>query len=200
MEKNLEFNFWVYRHDTWMLLTQSFSNDRLLLFTINSSTCSLKPLSGLPITNFPLHSVKDSFLFHGRRSLIAEVTILIEDQDPITLIAINPFDPPVFFHRNDAEAQAIVRIVSQLKKGETPDDNSNPYLRQLHKKDVPNYVTAKGMNWNENISPWEYYYSNMKSVDWKRKLNAAIARIILLIGFLATTLMIIYIFYYFISN
>jgi len=186
--------FWAYRHEAWMMLMQTYSNEKLLLCKINNEGINLYSAHGLLKNNIPLQAIKECTIFHGRRSLIAEVCFSIDNQKAITLIPINPFDPALFFHRNDAEAQTMKDAIIGVKNGMEPAINSNPYSRQLKTKDAPNYAFNLQHNWNEETSPWVYYKTNMSKVDWKRRFNATIARIFIVASILATTLAIVCIF------
>lgn len=196
----LKYHFWAYRHDVWTMLMQSYSNDILLFCTINNEGLRLQSPSQDAAIHYPLQTIKECDVFYGRRSLIAEVSISIEDQKAINLIPINPFDPPLFFHRNDSEAQLMHDVILDLKNGKLPACDPNPYIRQLESKDVPSYALNQQGNWDANISPWVYYNSNMQKIDWKRGLNKTIARIFIVTGVTATILAIIYMMVYLISS
>jgi hypothetical protein len=188
-----EYFFWAYRHEVWTMLTQTYSNKKLLFCVISNEGIKLYSSSGLTEVSIPLPAIKECAVFHGARSLIAEISISINSQKPVTLIPINPFDPAVFFHRNDAETQTMKEVLATLKNGAQPSIDPNPYNRQLITKDVPKYALDLQNDWNAKTSPWIYYNLNVSKVDWKRKLNAIIARIFIIAGILATILAIIYI-------
>ena len=98
------------------------------------------------------------------------------------LVPTNPFDPTLLSHSNVDEIMAFISVVETLKTNHIPEFDENPYFRQSLKKDKPAYLRNKMDDfWDENVSPWKYYYEFVPaSIDKKKHIMAKVYKIIVL--------------------
>ena len=66
--------------------------------------------------------------------------------------------------------KAMVAIINSLKINQSPDYDSNPYLRQLKQRNIPKIVQGLQERWNEDVSPWDYYRKYQFRADKKRRI------------------------------
>lgn len=91
-----------------------------------------------------------------------------------TFLVANPFDPRLLSHRNFDETKAFVAIVKALMENADPVLGENPYTRQSKTNDKPSYVnTMLDFQWDENASPWKYYFEFVPASQDKIALMVA---------------------------
>jgi hypothetical protein len=108
---------------------------------------------------------------------IGLITIITQESKHYYLTPANPLDPTMVHVRgNTDELIAFCDIVNALKANQSPDYDENPYVRQFQKEDKPVYLmNLKDIHWDQNVSPWEYYYEFVPAnEDKKRRLVAKI--------------------------
>jgi hypothetical protein len=116
--------------------------------------------------------------------VIGIIKIITQDLEYFYLKPVNPLDPTLtLIATNWDELIAFCNVVNAFKNNQTPDYEENPYIRQLQTEDKPSYLRNVDIQWNKNVSPWEYYYKFVPaSVEKKRRITVKIWKYLVLSG------------------
>ncbi len=187
LSRSGKFTFWIYYIERTGIFGYKISLKKVVKCLIdNNSIRTDEPFKkGLSPLNIPLGTVMEchTMLLHDTSPYLG-VNIKTNNNVSTVIIPVNPFDPSSFFHHNDEEATAMVAIIKSLKTDQSPDYDSNPYLRQLKQRDIPKIVQGFQAIWDEDVSPWDYYRKYQSRADKKRwiiNIASVMVYIILLI-------------------
>ena len=137
-------------------MTQCVVNDRSIIYrTLNAPDQVIITLSSITICDVGKvpgnhrYFVRIESAQHGR----------------VYLFPANSFDPRFIFYLNKSEAEALSETINSFRVAQKPRLNSNPYYRQLDRKDTPTRVKSVSENWDPNISPWVYFHKYEDSFE-----------------------------------
>lgn len=196
MSKEYVFWFILIKRSAWYF-DSVFNNSRKLIKVVITE--------GKILFEDPIDQVDKQYLLSISLPNIAEIAwevtspgtigfikIVTQEAEQYYLTPANPLDP-TFVHvpENIGELNSFCEIVNALNTNKIPDVDENPYIRQFQSGNKPVYIKSMTeIQWDKNISPWEYYNKFVPASEEKKRRRLALIKSIILLATLTIMLLV----------
>lgn len=176
--KDLEYVFWLMG---WRDLSTFPPKSGQFKCIITREKIKVLPVDGDPDNELEVRiSQIRKYKIGYVQNRLRNIYLILEDRK-IILAPVNPFDHRHILNVNRDEVSAMSDVINAFCSGATPKVNTNPYLRQLATKDVLKRFRNLEVNWNMQISPWEYYETYGDKFLWLKVIAFILALIIVIL-------------------